>query len=91
MKGAAEFLLDFSVLEPDHQWRVVAPSLSPEHEFMPGISNTYGVAMDTQLMHELFTNVEQAAHLLQMDEAFADSLRQARAELPPMQVGKCCR
>ena len=88
MKGAAEFLLDFSVLEPDHQWRVVAPSLSPEHEFMPGISNTYGVAMDTQLMHELFTNVEQAAHLLQMDEAFADSLRQARAELPPMQVGK---
>jgi alpha-L-fucosidase 2 len=90
MKGAATFLLDFMVEEPEHHWLVSAPSNSPENAFerVHYTTNTYGVTMDVQLTFELFTNVIAAAETLGIDAAFADSLKQARAKLPPMHIGK---
>ena len=89
MKDAALFMLDFSLKEPRNHWRVIAPSLSPEHSFQDGgITNTYGVTMDTQLMFELFNNVISAADILSIDKPFADSLKLACSELPPMHIGR---
>ncbi|GAB6395214.1 MAG: alpha-L-fucosidase/glycosyl hydrolase family 95 [Bacteroidales bacterium] len=88
MKGAALFLLDYLTEEPEHGWLVVAPSNSPENEFAPGVTNTYGITMDNQLVFELFTNVIAAGKTLDIDAAFADTLRQARSKLPPMHIGQ---
>jgi alpha-L-fucosidase 2 len=92
MKGAALFFLDYMVEEPSHRWLVVAPSNSPENSFMKGTkesaTNAYGITMDNQLVFELFTNLISAAEVLDADAAFADTLRQARAKLPPMHIGQ---
>jgi len=92
MKGAAEYFID--VLQPDaeHNWLVVSPSVSPEHEYMTvgrtQVSVSAGTTMDNQLVYGLFTNVAHAAADLNIDKSFADSLVNYRKKLPPMQVGK---
>jgi alpha-L-fucosidase 2 len=90
MKGAAVFLLDFMVEEPNNHWLVLAPSNSPENSFKKevDVTNTYGVTMDNQLAFELFTNVISASEVLGIDAGFADSLKQARKRLPPMHIGQ---
>ncbi len=91
MKGAARFFLDFLVREPVHNWLVVAPSNSPENAFSNQggeLTNCAGTTMDNQMLYELFTNLREASHILDTDKAFADSLLQARNQLPPMQVGQ---
>lgn len=91
MKGAALFFVDFLIEEPDHGWLVVSPSNSPEN--IHAGSNlkatiSAGTTMDNQLVFDLFSNVIDAADILGLDKAFADTLRMKRAKLPPMQVGQ---
>jgi alpha-L-fucosidase 2 len=90
MKQAAYFFLDFLVEEHEHQWLVIAPSNSPENPFdkKNRVTNAAGITMDNQLMFELFTNLISATDVLGVDAAFADTLKQTRARLAPMQVGK---
>jgi alpha-L-fucosidase 2 len=96
MKGAARFLLDFMTEEPSGKWLVVAPSNSPENSFAytdasgkeEHATNTYGTTMDIQLVFELFTNIISATEVLNIDAPFADSLKQALANIPPMHIGK---
>ncbi|MDR0542944.1 MAG: glycoside hydrolase family 95 protein, partial [Dysgonamonadaceae bacterium] len=96
MKGAALFLLDFLIEEPNHHWLVVAPSNSPENSFTytdkdgkkQSVTNTYGTTMDNQLAFELFSNLISATKILGIDASFADTLRQTRDKLPPMHIGQ---
>lgn len=91
MKGAALFFVDFLIPEPDHGWLVVSPSSSPENVHAgSNLKATIagGTTMDNQLVFDLFSNVIDAADILQIDKAFADTLRMKRAKLPPMQIGK---
>jgi alpha-L-fucosidase 2 len=93
LKGAATYFVDAMQQEPDHGWLVVAPSMSPENKFMNdsagnGIGLAYGTTMDNQIVFELFSHTIQAANVLQTDAAFADTLFQKRALLPPMQIGQ---
>ncbi|MDR3236748.1 MAG: glycoside hydrolase family 95 protein [Prevotellaceae bacterium] len=91
MKGAALFLLDFLIEEPEHGWLVVSPSVSPENSFSRNqyyIYTTAGATMDNQLVFELFSNLIAAAETLGIDGDFADTLRQTRHRLPPMQIGQ---
>ena len=90
MKGAAFFLLDFAVEEPEHHWLVIAPSSSPENTFdkKNKLTNTAGVTMDNQLMFELFSNLISATEILERDQHFADTLRHIRTQIPPMQIGR---
>ena len=90
MKGAAHFLLDFLVEEPENKWLVIAPSNSPENAFIRrgGVTNGYGITMDNQLLFELFTNLISASETLGIDAAFADTLKQTRSRLVPMHIGK---
>nr|WP_294948968.1 glycoside hydrolase family 95 protein [uncultured Mucilaginibacter sp.] len=91
MKGAAQYFEDVLQPEQEHNWLVVSPSVSPEHEYINGktqVSVTAGATMDNQLVYDLFTNVSRAAADLNIDRSFADSLLNYRKKLPPMQVGK---
>lgn len=89
VKGAAKFLLDFMVEEPEHHWLVVCPSISPEH-IPPGhnTSLTAGATMDNQLAFDLFTKTIMAAKILHTDDAFVARLQDAIKRLPPMQIGR---
>lgn len=92
MKGAAEYFIDVLQPEAEHNWLVVSPSVSPEHEYLTSgrtqVSVSAGVTMDNQLVYGLFTNVARAAADLNIDKSFADSLWAYRKKLPPAQIGK---
>ena len=90
LKGAAAFFLDFLTEEPAHHWLVVAPSISPENspKTHNGKSIAAGVTMDNQLVFDLFSNVVHAAAALDTDKVFIQQVLQAKAKLPPMQVGQ---
>jgi alpha-L-fucosidase 2 len=90
LKGAAQFYLDFLTEEPEHKWLVISPSLSPENgpAVYHGVSIDAGVTMDNQLAFELFSNVINAAKILNLDKAFSEKLLAARNRLPPMQIGQ---
>jgi alpha-L-fucosidase 2 len=90
MKGAAQFFLDFLIEEPTTHWLVVSPSSSPENSFnrKTGTTNAAGITMDNQLLFELFTNLIAATEVLEIDATFADTLKQTRERLVPMQIGQ---
>jgi alpha-L-fucosidase 2 len=90
LKGAAQFYFDFLIEEPEHKWLVISPSLSPENgpAVYHGVSIDAGVTMDNQLAFELFSNVINAAKILNLDKAFSEKLLAARNRLPPMQIGQ---
>ncbi|MBJ2183344.1 MAG: glycoside hydrolase family 95 protein [Muribaculaceae bacterium] len=92
LKGAAEFFRSTMIREPKHGWLVTAPTSSPENTFYVGddptpISICMGPAMDSQLVRELYGNVAEAAGILGVDAAFADSLRTEMQQLPPHRTG----
>ena len=89
MKGAAEFMLDFLVEDP--QGRLVTnPSHSPENAFIlpDGTKSmfTYGSTMYLDIVHDLFTNCIEASETLGIDAAFRDKLKAALAQLAPLQI-----
>ncbi len=90
MRGAAEFLLSYLVRHPKYGWLVTCPAVSPEHgpEGEWGASLCAGPTMDTQIVRDVFAQTIEAAEVLGRDRAFADSLRQAMQQLPPMQIGR---
>lgn len=91
MKGAAHYFFDVLQKDPEHGWLVVSPSVSPEHEYIPGrnaVSVSAGTTMDNQLVFGLLTEVARTAKILNVDQAFADSAIRYRDQLPPMQIGQ---
>ncbi len=90
LKSSAEFYVDFLVEEPENGWLVVAPSNSPENapQSRSRVSIAAGTTMDNQLVFELFTNTIRAAEVLRQDPEFAETLKEKRAQLPPMQIGR---
>ena len=88
MKKASEFFMDILQKEPEHGWLVVSPSISPEHRYMDNISTCAGATMDNQLLFDLFSNTIRTAYILKTDSSFADSLKEIKKQLPPMQIGK---
>jgi alpha-L-fucosidase 2 len=91
MKGAAEFMLDFLVEDP--QGRLVTnPSHSPENTFiLPDRSRskfTYGATMDLMIAHDLFTNCIEATQVLDTDAEFRAQLQDALDRLAPLQISE---
>ena len=87
MKGAAEFLLDYLVVQPGTDYLVTCPSLSPENSHPFGSSLCAGPAMDGQIMRDLFDGVIDAANHLEVDAAFRDRVLAARKRLRPDRIG----
>ncbi len=89
MKGTALFYLSYMVPHPTKGWLVVVPSVSPEHAPMGKQSPvTAGCTMDNQIVFDALTNTLRAARILGKDKALQDSITQALAQLPPMQIGQ---
>jgi alpha-L-fucosidase 2 len=90
MKSAAAFCLDWLV-EKDG-FLVTAPSTSPENIYLhPNgykAAVTVASAMDMEIIWDLFTNIIEATEVLNMDKDFADLLKQKRAKLSPLKIGK---
>ncbi len=79
MEEAASFFID--TLIPDGEGRLlVSPSLSPENTYLLPNGETgclcSDAAMDQQLLHELFTAVEEAGQILGKDIAIYAELKQ---------------
>jgi len=92
LREAARFYHHTMIKEPRHGWLVTAPSVSPENSFLMANGKRTSVAMgptiDNQIVRELYDNVLASASLLNIQDAFVDTLRQDLAQLPPpVQVG----
>ncbi|MBE9599738.1 glycoside hydrolase N-terminal domain-containing protein [Pedobacter sp. MC2016-24] len=90
MKGAALFCLDWLV-EKDG-YLVTAPSTSPENSYILPNGNkevvTIASTMDMSIIRDLFTNVIEAAGVLNVDKEFAAMLKTKYARLYPLHIGK---
>ncbi|GMV91054.1 MAG: alpha/beta hydrolase [Candidatus Hydrogenedentota bacterium] len=89
MKGAALFMLDYLVEDP--QGRLVTnPSHSPENRFRKADGTesmfTYGATMDLEIIHDLITNTIEASEILDIDAEFRAELQSALDRLAPLQI-----
>lgn len=92
LKGAAQFFLDSLIEEPTHRWLVTAPSNSPENSYIHPkdgrLTTCMGPTIDSEIVHELFSNVIRASEILGEDEGLRTRLVAARERLAPIRVGK---
>ncbi|MCB0836368.1 MAG: glycoside hydrolase N-terminal domain-containing protein, partial [Bacteroidetes bacterium] len=88
LKGASLFLKDVLQRDPEHNWLVVCPSMSPENSHHSSVSIAGGTTMDNQLVYDVFYNVIEASRVLGIDQEYADSLKALMPDLAPMQIGK---
>lgn len=93
LKEAAEFFLDYMVVDPKSGWLVTGPSTSPENAFVaPNGQGTFSESMgptcDVVLVRDLFSSCIEASRTLAVDAEFRGKLEQALAKLPPLRVGK---
>ena len=89
MLGAAEFLADYLQRHPQYGWLVTVPTVSPEHGPMgKSTTVTAGSTMDNQIVRDAFTQVIEAAKVLNVKPATLATLRSSLQQLPPMQVGR---
>ena len=93
LKEAAEFFLDYMVVDPKHGWLVTGPSTSPENSFITPngqghCSESMGPTCDIVLVRDLFRSCLEASRLLDIDSDFRGKLETALAKLPPLRIGK---
>lgn len=90
LKGAATFYVDFLVEHPTKKWLVINPDMSPENAPAAHQRSSLdaGTTMTNQIIFELFSSTIKAAEILKKDAAFADTLKQMRKRLSPMQIGQ---
>ncbi len=90
MKGAATFCLDWLVRDKAG-WLVVAPSVSPENDFIDGDGKSGDVSiattMDMSIIRDLFSNLIDASTVLQVDPAFRAELIDKKNKLYPLHIG----
>ena len=90
MKSAALFCIDWLV-EKDGKL-ITVPSTSPENVYLhPNgfkAAVTIASAMDMEIIWDLFTNIIEAAEVLNTDKEFATLIKQKRALLSPLKIGK---
>ncbi len=90
MKSAAAFCLDWLVEK--NGLLVTAPSTSPENVYiLPNGTKgavTIASAMDMEIIWDLFTNCIETDSILHIDKKFTTLLKQKRAMLSPLMIGK---
>lgn len=90
LKGNARFILDFLAKDPKSGYLMTGPSISPENWFRTAGGEEMVASMmpacDRELAYEILSNCVRASEILDTDREFADSLRTAIAQLPPIQL-----
>ena len=91
LQEAAKFCLQFLVKDADGKW-VTAPSTSPENVFITdkGLKGAvlFGSTADLAMIRELFSNVIEAAEVLNLDEVFSNQVKLVLNDLHPYMIGK---
>jgi alpha-L-fucosidase 2 len=92
LRGAADFFLSYMATEPKHGWLVTGPSDSPENWYITPAgghaSESMGPTCDRVFVHALCTMCIEASKLLSVDPELRQRLEDARAKLPPFQIGR---
>jgi alpha-L-fucosidase 2 len=92
MKGAALFFEDMLVEDPNNGYLVTAPTTSPENAYITAsgdvVSICAGSTMDNQIIRELFTNVANAADILDIDKDWIKNIAAKKERLAPTSTGK---
>lgn len=92
MKEAAEFCIDWLVVNPKTGYLVSGPSISPENSFkIPGgggnSSMVMGPTMDHMIIRDLLQNTIQAAEILNVDKPFRERMKKTLLKLAPTMIG----
>lgn len=90
MQGAAQFLLDWMVEDPDG-YLSTSPSTTPENAFLdekgqPAMVSR-GTSMDMQIIWDLLTNLMECYETLGLHDELLERITAARTRLRPMQIG----
>lgn len=92
MKGAARFLDEMLVKDPNTGYMVICPSVSPENVHPDGKggmeSQSSGVTMDNSLIRDLFYEVSLAARILGEDSEQAEYYENRLKLMPPLKIGR---
>lgn len=92
LKGASDFYLSMLVTHPIYKWKVLSPSMSPEHgpkgENTKNSSFVAGCTMDNQIVFDVLNNALEASELLNINKSYQDSIREVLNLLPPMRIGR---
>jgi alpha-L-fucosidase 2 len=92
MKEAAEFCMDWLVINPKTGYLVSGPSISPENRFkIPGVegnaSMVMGPTMDHMIIRDLLQNTIKATIVLDTDKDFRKKMEKTLEKLTPTKIG----
>jgi alpha-L-fucosidase 2 len=92
MKEAAEFCMNWLVINSKTGYLVSGPSISPENSFkIPGgegnASMVMGPTMDHMIIRDLLQNTIQASIILDEDKSFRKKLEKTLEKLAPTKIG----
>ena len=92
MKEAAEFCINWLVVNPKTGYLVSGPSISPENRFkIPGGNGTasmvMGPTMDHMIIRDLLQNTIQASTILDLDKQFRNRMEKTLKKLAPIRIG----
>jgi alpha-L-fucosidase 2 len=92
MKEAAEFCIDWLVINPKTGYLVSGPSISPENRFkIPGgegnASMVMGPTMDHMIIRDLLQNTIKASIVLDIDKTFRTKMEKTLERLTPVKIG----
>jgi alpha-L-fucosidase 2 len=91
MKGAAEFFLDWLIPDSTNTYLISVPSFSPENTFITNTGDTAQTSISTtsdiELIKDLFTNLINTADILQIQNAFINSVQSALNKLLTYPIG----
>jgi len=94
IKGAAEFLLDWLVINPSTGKLVSGPASSPENMFVTSNGDWASISMgpshDQEIIKELFTIVLLSATKLRISstDSFVSKVKHSLSQLQQVQIGK---
>jgi len=91
LKKSAKFFLDYLAEDPHTGYLMTGPSTSPENSFLAD-GREYALSMsptsDRVLVYEAFESFVESALILGIDTMFRQSVEEAMAKLPPLQIGQ---
>jgi alpha-L-fucosidase 2 len=91
MRGAVQFYLDWLIPDSTGKYLISVPSFSPENTLITENGDTAQTSVnstsDIELLKDLFHNIVQTK-ILNIQNAFIDSVQNAYAKLAPYPIGK---
>jgi alpha-L-fucosidase 2 len=88
LKGSVQFYLDTLVEDPVNHWLVTCPSISPENTHPGHAAVCAGPAIDSEILHDLFSHYIEASETLDRDGKLRQQAGAALARLAPLQIGQ---